>query len=121
MPWLVEIAFDEAVAAAECGDCLACRRLEELGYFIHLASDLQASAAAAERSLDRDGQPVLGREGNDCISISYRVRGARHQGSTDLLSDVSGPDLIAKSLDGSRRRADPDQSCGEHCFGKRRI
>src|SRR4029453_7891489 len=121
MPWLVEIALDEAFAAAEGGDCLPCRRLEELWYFIHLASDLQPSTAAAERSLDRNRQPVLGREGDDCISISYRVRRARHQWSAYLPSDVSGPDLIAKSLDGSRRRADPDQSRSKHCLGKRRI
>src|SRR4029453_9326542 len=117
MPWLLEIAFDEAFAAAEGGNCLACRRLKERGYFIHLASDLQASAAAAERSFDRNGQPVLGREGNDRISVHYRVRRARHQGSADLLGDVSGPDLIAESFDGSRRGADPDQPTSERCLG----
>ena len=56
---LVEVALDEALAAAERGDGLADGGLEQLGDLLEGAGDLQAAAAAAVRRLDRDRQAVL--------------------------------------------------------------
>ena len=120
MPRLVEIALDEALTTAEGGDCLARRGLEELGDFVHLAGDLQASAAAAECSFDRDRQSVLGREGDDRIGVIDWVRRAGHQGSADLLGNV-GPDLVAQRLDGSGGGPIQISPGSEHSFGKGRI
>ena len=56
---LVEVALDEALAAAEGGDGLADGRVEQLGDLLEGAGDLEAAAAAAEGRLDRDRQAVL--------------------------------------------------------------
>ena len=77
VPGPVEVALDEALAAAERGDGLADRRLVQLGDLLERAGDLQAAAAAAERRLDRDRQAVLLGEGDDLVRARDRVRGAR--------------------------------------------
>ena len=51
---LVQVALDEALAAAERRDGLAGGRLEQLGDLLDGAGHLHAAAAAAERRLDRD-------------------------------------------------------------------
>ena len=51
---LVEVPLDEALAAAERGDRLADRGLEQLGDLLEGAGDLEAAAAAAVGRLDRD-------------------------------------------------------------------
>src|SRR6202158_3501520 len=56
---LVQVPLDEAFAAAECGDALAGRRVEQLGDLLDGAGYLHAAAAAAERCLDRDRDAVL--------------------------------------------------------------
>ncbi len=56
---LVEVPLDEALAAAEGGDRLADRRLEQLGDLLGAAGHLQPAPAAAEGRLDRDRQAVL--------------------------------------------------------------
>ena len=64
---VVEVALDEALAAAERRDGLAHGGLEQLGDLLEGAGDLQAAAAAAEGRLDGDGQAVLLREGDDLV------------------------------------------------------
>ena len=41
-----------------------------------------------------------------------------YEGSADLLSDVTGPDLVAQSLDGRGGWADPGHPCVKHSLGK---
>ena len=72
---LVEVLLDEALAAAERGDRLAGRRLEQLGDLLAGAGDLEAAAAAAERGLDRDGQPELVDEREHLVGIRRRGSG----------------------------------------------
>ena len=43
------------------------------------------------------------------VGAVYRVLCARHQWGVDLFSDASGSDLVAKRVDGPRRRSDPGQ------------
>ena len=64
---LVEVALDEALAAAEGGDRLAYGAVVQLGDLAALAGDLQPAAAAAERCLDGDGQAVLVGEGEHLV------------------------------------------------------
>ena len=61
VPRPVQVALDEALAAAERGDRLAGGGLEQLGDLLQLPGHLEPAAAAAERRLDRDRQPVLRR------------------------------------------------------------
>ena len=67
VPRPVEVALDEALAAAERGDRLAHRGVEQLRDLLQRAGDLQAAPAAAEGGLDRDRQPVLLGEGDDLV------------------------------------------------------
>lgn len=70
---LVEVALDEALAAAERGDRLTHGGVVELGDLFEGAGDLQAASAAAEGGLDRDRQPVLLGEGDDLVGAVHRV------------------------------------------------
>ena len=106
---LVEELLDEALAAAERRHRLADRRLEGVGDLAHLARDLEAAAAAAERRLDRDRQAVLLGELDRLVGVLERVLGAGRQRGADLLGDVAGLDLVAEVLDRLRRRPDPGQ------------
>ncbi len=109
VPRTVEVALHEALAAAEGGDRLAHGGLVQLVDLVGRAGDLEAAAAAAERRLDGDGQPVLGREGMHLVRALDRVGGAGHQRGAGGLRDVPRADLVAEGLDGRGRRADPDQ------------
>ena len=73
---LVEVALDEALAAAERGDGLADGRLEQLGDLLEGAGDLQAATAAAVRRLDGDREAVLLGERDDLVGVLDRVGGA---------------------------------------------
>ena len=115
---LVEVLLDEALAATERRHGLAHRGLEELGDLAHLAGDLEAAAAAAERRLDRDRQAVLLGEGDRLVGVLERVLGAGRQRGADLLGDVAGLDLVAEALDRLGRRADPDQPGVDHGLGE---
>src|SRR5690606_31959759 len=70
---LVEVALDEALAAAERGDGLAGGRLEQLGDLVDGAGDLQAAAAATEGGLDGHRKSVLLRERDDLVRAGRRV------------------------------------------------
>ena len=76
VPRLVEVALDEALAAAESGDCFPYRRLVELGDLVLLACHLETATSATERRLDRDRQTVLAGEGEDLVGVLDRVLGA---------------------------------------------
>ena len=106
---LVQVALDEALAAAECGDGLAGGRVEQLGDLLDGAGDLHAAAAAAERGLDRDGHAVLLGERDDLVGVLDRFRGAGHQRRLGPRSDVARGDLVAEVADRLRAGADPDQ------------
>ena len=67
VPRTVEVPLDEALAAPERRDRLAGGGLEHLVDLARLAGDLQATAAAAERRLDGDGQAVLRDERVDLL------------------------------------------------------
>ncbi len=107
---LVQVALDEALAAAERGDGLAGGRVEQLGDLLERAGDLHAAAAAAERRLDGHGNAVLLGEGHDLIGILHRIRRTGHQGCFSPRGDVAGGDLVAEVADGLRAGPDPDQT-----------
>ncbi len=73
---LVEVALDEALAAAERGDGLAGGGVEQLGDLFDGAGDLHAAAAAAEGGLDGDRHAVLLGERDDLVGVLDRVGGA---------------------------------------------
>ena len=73
VPGPVEVALDEALAAAEGGDGLADGRVVQLRDLVDGAGDLEPAPAAAERGLDRDGQAVLLGEGDDLVGAGDRV------------------------------------------------
>ena len=79
VPGLVEVALDEALAAAERGDGLADRRVVQLGDLLQGAGDLQAAPAAAEGGLDRDRQAVLLGERHDLVRRRRPGRGCRRR------------------------------------------
>ena len=74
------------------------------------AGHLHAAAAAAERRLDRDRQPVLLRERHHLVGVLDRVGRAGHQRRLRACGDVPGGDLVAEVADRLRARADPDQT-----------
>ena len=111
---LVQVALDEALAAAERRDRLAGRRLEQLGDLLDGAGHLHAAAAAAERRLDRDRNAVLVGERDDLVGVLHRVGGAGHQRRLGAGGDVAGGHLVAEIADRLRARPDPDQPCIDH-------
>ena len=108
---LVQVALDEALAAAERRDGFAGRRLEQLGDLLDGAGHLHAAAAAAERRLDRDRHAVLLGERDDLVGVLDRVRGAGHQRRLGAGGDVARGDLVAEVADRLRAGPDPDQAC----------
>ena len=118
VPGPVEVALDEALAAAEGADGLADRRLVQFRDLGQRAGDLQAAAAAAERRLDRDRQAVLLGERDDLRRAGHGIGGAGHQRRAGPLGDLPGGDLVAEVADGLRRRADPGQPGVEHRLGE---
>src|SRR5262249_9575102 len=106
---LVQVALDEALAAAERRDGLAGGPGDPLGDLLDAAGHLHAAAAAAERRLDRDRDAVLLGERDDLVGVLHRVRGAGNQRRLGARRDVAGGDLVAEVADGLRARADPDQ------------
>ena len=106
---VVEVALDEALAAAEGGDGLADRGVVEVGDLVEAAGDLEAATAAAERRLDGDRQAVLLGERHDLVGSRDRVGGAGHLRRSGPLGDVAGRHLVAEGADGRRRRPDPGE------------
>jgi hypothetical protein len=118
VPGTIEIALDEALAAPERGNRLADRALEQGRDLVEGARHLETPAAAAERRLDRHGQAVLLREGDDLAGVGHRLGRAGHQRRTRALRDVPGGDLVAEVADGLRGRADPGETGVEHGLGE---
>ena len=111
VPGLVEVALDEALAAAEGGDRLADRGLVQLGDLLERAGDLEAASAAAERGLDRDRAgraPRRRRPPRRRPSTGSGVPGDQRR--ADPLGDVAGRDLVAEVSMACGRRADPGQA-----------
>ncbi|CDZ89351.1 Choline dehydrogenase [Rhodococcus ruber] len=115
---LVEVLLDEALAAAEGGDGLAGRGLEQLGDLLDGVRDLHAAAATAEGRLDRDRHAVLLRELHDLVGIGDGVLGARGHRGLGALGDVPCGDLVTEVADGLRGGADPDQAGVDHGLGE---
>ena len=107
---LVEVLLDEALAAPERRDGLACGRLEQFRDLVELAGDLQAAAAAAVGRLDGDGQAELLGERDDLIGGLDRSGCAGGERGADLLGHVAGRHLVTELFDGLGARADPDQA-----------
>ena len=118
VPRLVQVALDEALAAAECTDSLADRRLIQFRDLRKRAGDLQATPAAAERRLDGDGQAVLLGECDDIRCAGHGIGGARDQRRAGPLGDLPGGDLVTEIADGLRRRPDPGQASVENGLGE---
>jgi hypothetical protein len=97
---LVEVLLDEALAAAERGDGLSGGGVEELGYLLAGAGDLQATAATAEGGLDRHGQSVDVDEVEHLRGIRHRIERAGSQRRAHLLGNVPRRHLVAEPLDG---------------------
>ena len=115
---LVEVLLDEALAPAERGDRLAGGRIEELGHLLAGAGDLEAATAAAERGLDRHGEPVHVDELEHLRGIRHGVQRARRERGAHLLGDVARGDLVAEALDRLGRRADPGEAGVDHGAGE---
>ena len=115
---LVQVALDEAFAAAERRDRLAGRRLEQLGDLLDGAGHLHAAAAAAEGRLDRDRHAVLLGEGDHLVGVLHRVGGTGHQRGLRAGGDVPRGDLVTEVADRLRAGPDPDQAGVDHRLGE---
>ena len=115
---LVEVALDEALAAAERRDGLADRRLEQLGDLLQRAGDLQPAAAAAVRRLDRDRQAVLRRRRRRPRRRPRPGRACRGPGARRARRDVAGLDLVAEGVDRLGGGPDPGQPGVDHGLGE---
>ena len=110
VPRLVEVALDEALAAAEGGDGLADRGVVQLGDLLQRAGDLQAAPAAAERRLDRDRQAVLLGERDDLVGARTPGRRCRAtSGAPARCAMCRAVTLSPRSRIACGRRADPGQ------------
>ena len=109
VPGPVQVAFGEALAAAERANGLANRGGVQFGDLSDAAGDLEAAAAAAKCRLDRDRQAVRLRKGDDLVGAGDRPGGAGHQRRPGPLGDLPGRDLVAEVADRLGRRADPGQ------------
>ncbi len=107
---LVEVALDEALAAAESRDCFTNGGLEQLGNLLDGAGDLEATTATTECRLDRDRNAMLFGELHDFVGVCDGIGGTGDERSADLLRDVTGLDLVTEGIDGLRGRADPGES-----------
>lgn len=103
---LVQVALDEALAAAERRDGLTHGRLVEVRDLLDGAGHLHAAAAAAEGGLDRDRHAVLLGECHHLVGVLDGVGGAGHQRRLGAGGDVAGGDLVTEVADGLRARAD---------------
>jgi hypothetical protein len=115
---LVQVALDEALAAAERGRGLAHRRVVQLGDLLLGAGDLHAAPPAAERGLDRHGQAVLAGEGEHLVGAGHRVVRAGHERRARAGGDVPGGDLVTEVADRLRGRADPGDARVDHGLGE---
>ena len=118
---LIQVALDEALAAAESRDGFAGGRVVQVGDLVVAVGDLHAASAAAESSLDGDGQAVLGGEGLDLRRIGDGVFGAGGHRGIGTLGNVARGDLVAQIRDGLRRRANPDKARFDHRGGEVRV
>ena len=118
---VVEVALDEALAAAEGGDGLAYGGVVQVGDLLEGARDLEATPAAAEGRLDRDRQPVLLGERDDLVGAGDRVGRAGDERGLRGLGDVPGLDLVAERVDRRGRRPDPGQPGVDDGLGEVRV
>ena len=110
VPRPVQVTLDEALAAAERRDRLPHGGVKLLADLLGGTGHLQAAAAAAERRLDGDRQPVLGGERDGLLGTGNGPVGARRQRRADGPGDLPRRHLVAERLDGGRGRPDPGQA-----------
>ncbi|CAH0321111.1 hypothetical protein SRABI91_05436 [Rhodococcoides fascians] len=118
MAWFVEVAFDEAFPAPECGDGFAGGGVEQFGDFLAGAGHFHAASAATERGFDGDGEAVFVDERQNLVRVFDRFGGAGDGGGFGAGGDVAGGDLVAEIADGLRGRSDPDQTCIDDSLGE---
>ncbi|NIL82668.1 hypothetical protein RhoFasGS6_00001 [Rhodococcus fascians] len=98
--WFVEVAFDEAFPAPECGDGFAGGGVEQFGDFLAGAGHFHAASAATERGFDGDGEAVFVDERQNLVGVLDRFGGAGDGGCFGAGGDVAGGDLVAEIADG---------------------
>ena len=112
-----DVALKEDGAVAECREGLASCPGQGVGQGVRPLDDAHAPSAASGRGLDQQRPP----EERHRVGVRGRVpvdrdrRKGRHSGRPH---HVLGPDLGAHGIDGIRRRADPDQTGGDHGPGE---
>src|SRR5664280_3339100 len=114
VPWLVEVALDEALAAPEGGHRLPDSGLVQMRNLGQRPSDLESPATTAERRLDRHGKAVLAGEFEYLVGSGDRLGGARNQRCPCLLGNMPGSHLVTKIADRLGCRADPGQPAVDH-------
>ena len=115
---LIQIALNEALAAAEGGGGLAGGGFEQLRDLLAGVGDLHAAPAAAEGCLDGHRQAVLVSERKDLLGAGHRVLRARCHRGVGRLGDVTGGDLVTERGDRGRRGADPGQAGVDDALGE---
>ncbi len=117
----VEVALDEAFAAAEGGYRLADGGVVEFGDFFEGAGDFEAAAAAAEGGFDGDGQAVFLGEGDDLVRAGDGVGGAGDQGAPARWAMWRAATLSPRSRMACGGRADPDEAGVQDGLGEFRV
>ena len=115
---LVQVTLHEALTAAECGDGLAGRRLEQFGDLLEGAGHLHAATTAAERGLDGHRNAVLRGERDDFAGVLDRVGRAGNQRGICAGGDVACGHFVAEVADGLRAGSDPDEPGVDDGLGK---
>ena len=118
VPPALDVGLGETLAPAERGRGFADRGVERGGDLVSVTGDAQATAAAAVRRLDRDGQPVLLGEPGRRRGVGDGMTGARHQRRAGRLRDGARLHLVAQRADDAGRRPDPGRPASSTAWAK---
>src|SRR5215218_5243916 len=106
---IVEVALDVDGVVGEIRLALPAGRLERALRLVGVANDLEALAAAAGRSLDRERPPELLAQARQLLGRFERLGRARHDRYAGLAHSLARGDLRAHRLDRGRRRSYPGE------------